>query len=861
MKFQLNHRIISNYRLFLNKKITQDNIDEISARINNYSEALLEVICFNLLKNEEYQESIINFINRKVVYRGFDKNKMEILFPNLFETLLKTNKYTDSKMDELIQIIKLEKELFDFIRLGDNIMNSKHNVKNSIKNFNINQKEKTYSNKHFNDNILYDCDNDYNKKLKYHHNDRTYINNNFSNTEKKDYASRFETRENSKIFQINKHNNFTRNQQNSKDYISPRYNDNIFLENSEKDFLNSNKHSNLLKNLKFEEKDDISPYLINNYKQLIIPKGDIKQLTFQKSYIDFHNKVDYYETAEVENYFLLDSVNFRENKNIKASDLNGTKIEKSKEINKLTLESKIDNSTNTNKNSISEIIDFVFKIEDTKDLIFFNPLVDIVQTNKQNFNKNYELSINDNNQRLLKCNNENNLKHFPKLIETKTIGINNFNTEITPKKFENYNSMKIKVCDKELVFEGLIENNEENIESTNGNMDKYIIDDFSHITNEFDEFKKEKSYNFKRTLNEKPLKDEILRDPNSNINYYSRQLIPKLKPKSEKFKNTIPFLRNFNPKFLKKENIDKKIIRQFRNFIKNFMENNFVNQLCNKKKSLKNFLDKDDQVSIYLQLEKFKEIEFLEKFYKKYLLPPMKYFDELNQIVIEFKSFNTDYMLWLFAQEGIGEIYEIFTENLGNEIHNDFIEYYELEELNKKEEIGIIQALKNYIFSINKIYNRSAKKTYYSKKHLSNQIKFYENSKLTIKKDKHNMNKIANKTLDITNEEKNNEYFLMDNKIINNEIKEIKDVYSSEFLFDKCIDDFENKNSAMTLDFFSCERDCRNLLKKNFPKTLEMNEIKYEQSFKKLPERYLSQEKNILGAFEYRPFDNLNYFY
>jgi hypothetical protein len=168
----------------------------------------------------------------------------------------------------------------------------------------------------------------------------------------------------------------------------------------------------------------------------------------------------------------------------------------------------------------------------------------------------------------------------------------------------------------------------------------------------------------------------------------------------------IPFLRDFNPKFLKKENIDKKILRKFRNFVKSFMENDLSSKIysrINGKEEL--------QKAITIESEKYKNLIFLKKFYKQNLLPPMNYCDDDNNISIEFKSFNTNYMLWLFSQDGVSEIYKLFTDNLGNEILNDFVQSYNLDFVNKKNEIGIIQTLKDYIFSIEKIYTNSKAKS------------------------------------------------------------------------------------------------------------------------------------------------------
>ena len=58
-------------------------------------------------------------------------------------------------------------------------------------------------------------------------------------------------------------------------------------------------------------------------------------------------------------------------------------------------------------------------------------------------------------------------------------------------------------------------------------------------------------------------------DPYSNYNNFTKKYKVKINQK-KRFRDIHPFLKTFNPKFLKKENIDKKIFRRFRKFVKAF---------------------------------------------------------------------------------------------------------------------------------------------------------------------------------------------------------------------------------------------------------------------------------------------------
>lgn len=163
-------------------------------------------------------------------------------------------------------------------------------------------------------------------------------------------------------------------------------------------------------------------------------------------------------------------------------------------------------------------------------------------------------------------------------------------------------------------------------------------------------------------------------EPNSNFNVYQRTFIPKIQKSKEKLKNIIPFLKDFNPKFLKKENIDKKILRRFRNYVKD------IYKLDSKSMDL---LEKD----------------FWKNFSYKNLLPPMRYVD--GKKIIEFKSFNTQFMLWLFSKNGSAQLYTEFSQKHGEDLLQNFIYSYNL---TNSDEVEIIDKLRQYIFSIQDYY-------------------------------------------------------------------------------------------------------------------------------------------------------------
>jgi hypothetical protein len=164
-------------------------------------------------------------------------------------------------------------------------------------------------------------------------------------------------------------------------------------------------------------------------------------------------------------------------------------------------------------------------------------------------------------------------------------------------------------------------------------------------------------------------------DPSSNLNAYKKTFVPKSIKTKEKLKNQVPFLKDFNPKFLKKENIDKKILRKFRNYVKVMYKED------------KDYFENYDK-------------NFWINFISTNLLPPMKYRDE-NRILIEFKSFNTQYLLWLFSKSGTVELYKEFSLKSGEELLQSFLEIYDLH----KQEFEVIEKLKYYIYYMHDIYS------------------------------------------------------------------------------------------------------------------------------------------------------------
>ena len=110
-------------------------------------------------------------------------------------------------------------------------------------------------------------------------------------------------------------------------------------------------------------------------------------------------------------------------------------------------------------------------------------------------------------------------------------------------------------------------------------------------------------------------------------------------------------LKEFQFKFTKRENVDKKVLRKFRKFLKEKYKKNQAN-ICSIISNNKFWLD-------FISLN---------------LLPPFSYIAEEK----EFKSFNTGYMCWIFEHANSVELYNIFIKANYQNLISHFESKYKL---------------------------------------------------------------------------------------------------------------------------------------------------------------------------------------
>ena len=207
-------------------------------------------------------------------------------------------------------------------------------------------------------------------------------------------------------------------------------------------------------------------------------------------------------------------------------------------------------------------------------------------------------------------------------------------------------------------------NNKLNVEKLNKNK----------IFQKTDDIKMNVKKNEKKIINFKKYNHND--DPYSNFNNYTSNYEIKTNPKKRQRDNH-PLLKEFNFKVLKKENIHKKVFRKFRKFII--------------------VLYNESKDHFFFQ----KNNSFWEKFTSNNFLPPMK-IESKEGKVNEYKSFNSQYIMWLFEQEGIKESFRLFIKKEKESIINDLMSDYKLDDVNDKD---IIVKLKQYLDFIPEIYS------------------------------------------------------------------------------------------------------------------------------------------------------------
>ena len=295
------------------------------------------------------------------------------------------------------------------------------------------------------------------------------------------------------------------------------------------------------------------------------------------------------------------------------------------------------------------------------------------------------------------------------------------------KRVKSYNWIKKnKFCEKLIRKPEKIKNkdfikkyNKEFQYELNKSINKYLYNEEKEDNFIIDEPTKGNKTFYKKNnqlLNEKIKENEnqqnIIFDPSINIEFFKTKNenptihesiinnIPNKKVYFEKSKNDntnndeltlykqLPFLSSFKPHYAKRETIDKKIIRTFRQYL---IEENKKNSL---------FINKNS-----------KDFSFYISLIRGRILPPSNFFDSNTNENLTFKSFNSHFLLWFFSREGIRDLYTNFLNSQGDFFIKQVTKYYKL---NQQESEQLNSYMNNlpFIFDISLVNNLTKGNTF-----------------------------------------------------------------------------------------------------------------------------------------------------
>ena len=423
----------------------------------------------------------------------------------------------------------------------------------------------------------------------------------------------------------------------------------------------------LIKEIKKDVWEKKAKFFINLINK---PKLILKQGNLQKKYLDtfnyelekairnyYHEESEPEPEAEPEDNNLINDLLFSDSNNGLNHFMSSSSIDLIDPLFKINSNNEINTSNNKTK-EISNSIDFENNNEYGKDDL------DLENCSTKEEFSDFEDEI------CQKCvdnpeQKEENMKN--------NININDIEEDINNEDKFNDDFIEYKldpVHDNKPVKQILSKNikKEKELEE-NDKYDENIIDTSS---------KKIKKIINKVIINEKEnnIYDKPKKKDNKNKNNKKQK-----NNKEQTIFNQLPLLNSFKPKYIKRETIDKKIIRNFKNYV--VKEN------------------KEKRLEIN---EKTMDYHFFVNLINGNLLPPLNFHDINTDEYIKFNSFNCCFLLWFFSKKGVKEIYNQFINEKGKEFINDISEYYEISNEEKNQLDTYIMNFPN-IFDISLVNN------------------------------------------------------------------------------------------------------------------------------------------------------------
>ena len=305
---------------------------------------------------------------------------------------------------------------------------------------------------------------------------------------------------------------------------------------------------------------------------------------------------------------------------------------------------------------------------------FEKEIINNYKANEYNKFHNFSLSGNEQGNNLDIFNEMNHGFSFNNIGETSSV---NFNF-LKPNELVNFNDFSPKNKSFNNDVNNVIFENKNDFINYNFyndlNNNNLKINNLNLINLKEDENNKNLNNNSKNnnsdsiSLNTNPVGNKR----NSKISINSRGSTKSYKSDMRKKK-----IKEYKFKLLKRENVDKKILRKFKKYLK-----------------AKSKEKEDNEIKNYI-----KNNDFWSEYIKQNLMPPFKYEKEKEKV--SFKSFNTQYLCWFFEHKYSLELYNFFIkEKYDNLIH-------EIKEANNlKENCDDFSLIKNYINTMPLIYGK-----------------------------------------------------------------------------------------------------------------------------------------------------------
>lgn len=171
-------------------------------------------------------------------------------------------------------------------------------------------------------------------------------------------------------------------------------------------------------------------------------------------------------------------------------------------------------------------------------------------------------------------------------------------------------------------------------------------------------------------------------DPSSNFYIYEKYTVPKRQIILETITDKFPLLKNFRPKYTKRENIDKKIIRKFKIYLKHQYKRKIID---------------------------FEETGIDKLFWIMFIngniFPPMKFLDTTTNELVEFKSCNSNYLVWIFSKNSASVFYRQFVLYKFNDTFQEIKLDYNIKDPNELAQLDYYIKNMDNVFLNSKIIN------------------------------------------------------------------------------------------------------------------------------------------------------------